>query len=85
MKTLTRHLLYSATFLVILLFIAGLTLFREAPVAEIILSDLALIATVLGVGWASSQLNRRSRPVHTDSAYRNKRVVSSASELVDQD
>ena len=58
MKTLTRHLLYLASFLALLLFVAGLTLFRETPVLEVAGGVLAIIATVAGVGWLSYRLNR---------------------------
>ncbi|MBO0930410.1 hypothetical protein [Fibrella aquatilis] len=86
MKTLTRHLLYSAAFLAALLFVAGLTLFREAPVAEVILGVLTIIATIVGVGWISYRLNRSAKPTApTDSLYQSAKTVVSKSELVGQD
>ena len=85
MKTLTRHLLYLALFLALLLFVAGLTLFREMPVIDVILGVLAMITTVVGVGWVSYQINRPSKPSSTGLAYHDKKTVLSTSELVDQD
>ena len=57
MKTLTRHLLYLATFLALLLVVTGLLLFREAPVMEVLASVATLIAIVAVVGWAAYRIS----------------------------
>ena len=83
MKTLTRHLLYLASFLALLLFVAGLTLFRETPVVDVLLGVLTIIATVIGVGWLSYRLSKsKSSPAET--VYTPQRKATSTSELVNQ-
>ncbi len=83
MKTLTRHLLYLASFLALLLFVAGLTLFREAPVIDVLFGVLAIIATLGGVGWLSYRLSK-SKSSPADPVYTPQRTATSTSSLVDQ-
>ena len=83
MKTLTRHLLYLASFLALLLFITGLTLFREVPVVEVLWGVLTIIATIGGVGWLSYRLNKPPRLPAADDSSSGKRRPTSA--LVGQD
>jgi hypothetical protein len=85
MKTLTRHLLYLASFLALLLLVAGLTLFRETPVFEVVGGVLAIIATVAGVGWLSYHLNKPPIIPPTDDSFSGERRPTPTSVLVDQD
>lgn len=84
MKTLTRHLLFLASFLALLLFVAGLTLFREAPVLEVVGGVLTIIVTVAGVGGLSYRLNSPRNVPFADDTYVSERKSAPTSALVNQ-
>ena len=78
MKTLTRHLLYLATFLALLLVVVGLMLFREAPVAEVLAGATTLIAIMAGMGWIGYLLNAPPTRSRHDSVYDDEKASPSA-------